>query len=271
MYEKTRPDRLPGPGGVLHLDKATYEQQPDGRTVLIKGSVFVPSEVYQVKLEGAEHVGYRTTFIGGIRDPTLIAGIDKFIETVQKTSKEAFPELGTEGGPQLIFHIYGKNAVMGPLETSTQIPHEIGVLGEVVADTQDVADAIAGFSRTCVLHGAYDGQLATAGNFASPLTPLEQSLGAVFKFSLYHLMNVEDPVSLFMFDSVVVGEQQHKRGGIKALQYDMVRPTAVSGASNGYQLPESSKSYSTPPSNHVMTKTQQKPKLVPKAPQPWTR
>src|SRR5687768_16466688 len=26
LYEKTRPDRLPGPGGVLNLDNARYEQ-----------------------------------------------------------------------------------------------------------------------------------------------------------------------------------------------------------------------------------------------------
>ena len=26
LYEKTRPDRLPGPGGALHLQDATYAQ-----------------------------------------------------------------------------------------------------------------------------------------------------------------------------------------------------------------------------------------------------
>lgn len=205
LYEKTRPDRLPGPGGVLHLDECKYAPQPDGRSVLVKGSKFVPTPVYQVKLEGATHVGFRTIFIGGIRDPILIAGIDEFLDTVRRITKEAFPMLSTEAGPRIIFHLYGKNAVMGEMEIETTLTHEIGVLGEVVAETQELADAIAGFSRTVLLHGAYKGQLATGGNLASPLTPLESPMGPVFKFSVYHLMNVQDSLALFPVEYMSIG------------------------------------------------------------------
>lgn len=205
MYEKTRPDQLPGPGCVLHLANAVYKELGDGRTVLISGAEFVPGPKYQVKLEGCEMLGFRTVYIGGIRDPILIASIDEFLETVRKTTKLPFPDLGTEGGPELIFHIYGKNAVMGALEPTPVPGHEIGLLGEVFAQTQDTANAIAGFSRTMVLHGAYEGQVATAGNFASPLTPLEQPAGPVFKFSVYHLMDIQDPKSLFPILKLQVG------------------------------------------------------------------
>ncbi|EXJ53396.1 uncharacterized protein A1O5_13385 [Cladophialophora psammophila CBS 110553] len=207
MYEKTRPDQLPGPGGVLHLDKCTYTPQGDGRSILVKGSRFVPTPEYEIKLEGVEHLGYRTSFIAGIRDPILIAGIEKFLETVRRSTSEQFPELGTERGPQLIFHLYGKNAVMGGLEPNTSTPHEIGIMGEAVGQSQEVADAIAGFSRTALLHGAYDGQMATAGNIASPLTPLESPLGPVFKFSIYHLMQVDDPTDLFPRSTTTVGNK----------------------------------------------------------------
>lgn len=37
------------------------------------------------------------------------------------------------------------------------------------------------------------GQVATAGNFAIPLTPHEQPAGPVFRFSVYHLMPLPDP------------------------------------------------------------------------------
>lgn len=80
LYEKTRPDRLPGPGGVLVLDGAVYEQLTD-KTVRIRGAKFVPTP-YQVKLEAVEKLGYRTIFIGGIRDPILIAQIDEFLAQV---------------------------------------------------------------------------------------------------------------------------------------------------------------------------------------------
>lgn len=69
LYEKTRPDRLPGPGGVLVLDNAKYEQVTP-KTCRVSGAKFEPTP-YQVKLEGVTHLGYRTIFVGGIRDPTL--------------------------------------------------------------------------------------------------------------------------------------------------------------------------------------------------------
>ncbi|OAP64183.1 hypothetical protein AYL99_00155 [Fonsecaea erecta] len=206
MYEKTRPDRLPGPGGVLHLDNVQFKQLEDNKSILIRGASFVPTPTYQIKLEGATQVGFRSAFIGGIRDPILIRGIDDFLEqTVRARTKAAFPSLGEPGGPQLIYHIYGRNAVMGALEPATTIPHEIGVLGEVIAETQDEADAIAGLARVMVLHAEYPGQLATAGNFASPLTPLEQSVGPVYKFSVYHLMDVEDPLDFFPIETFSIG------------------------------------------------------------------
>lgn len=207
LYEKTRPDKLPGPGGVLHLDACTYTQLEDDRSIHVKHSRFVPTPNYEIKLEGVTPIGYRTVYIGGIRDPILIAGIDPFLERVQERTKEAFPELGQPAGPRLIFHVYGKNAVMGHMEPETSTTsHEIGVLGEVLGQSQEVADAIAGFSRTVLLHGEYDGQVATAGNLALPLTPLETSLGPVFKFSFYHLMEVDDPCDMFVASSFLAGD-----------------------------------------------------------------
>lgn len=188
LYEKTRPDVLPGPGGRLHLAGATYEELGDGRSVRVRGASFERTE-YTVKLEGAEMLGYRTTFIGGVRDPILVDQIDDFLHSVHDYTADLFPDLkaGTEDC-QLIWHVYGKNAVMGPLETQhlgqRGNAHELGVMGEVVAPTQELADAIASSARTSCLHMPYENQLATTGNFASPLTPLEQPLGPVFKFSI---------------------------------------------------------------------------------------
>lgn len=213
LYEKTRPDRLPGPGGILYLDKATYTQLPDGRSVRVKGSVFHPSETYQVKLEGVSFIGYRTVFIGGIRDPILIAGIDAFLSTVRSKTQEAFPIMNSNPNIHLIFHIYGRNAVMGQLEPTPLSAHEIGVLGEVSAPTQEMASSIAGFARTMCLHCSYEGQIATAGNFASPLTPLEQPAGPVYKFSLYHVMDVEDPTSLFPHKIMDIRHQMNRANG----------------------------------------------------------
>ncbi|KAI1332153.1 hypothetical protein F5Y16DRAFT_215014 [Xylariaceae sp. FL0255] len=198
LYEKTRPDRLPGPGGVLNLDTARYEQLTE-KTCRISGAIFEETP-YQIKLEGATFLGYRTIFIGGIRDPILIGQIDDFLERVRVYTQKLFPQLDMSEECRLIYHIYGKNGVMEPLESvEDYIPHEIAVLGEVVAPTQDMAHTIANNARASVLHFPYEGQMATTGNFASPLSPHEQEAGQVFKFSLYHLVDVEagEEVSLF--------------------------------------------------------------------------
>jgi hypothetical protein len=197
LHEKTRPDLLPGPGGVLNLEHAHYDQISE-KTCRVSGAKFV-TRPYQVKLEGVTFLGYRTIFIGGIRDPILISQIDDFLERVRKYTQNLFPELDQSDSLRLIYHVYGKNGVMGPLEPQRSIPHEIAILGEVVAPTQELSHTIANNARASILHFAYPGQMATSGNFASPLSPHEQEAGAVFKFSLYHLVDLQpgEECSLF--------------------------------------------------------------------------
>lgn len=198
LYEKTRPDRLPGPGGILSLDAAKYSQLTE-KTTRASGAEFVPTS-YQVKLEGVTHLGYRTVFFGGIRDPILTGQLGDFLGRVRSYVQERFPGLDRSENCRLMYHIYGQNGVMGPLETQTKADsHEVAILGEVVAPTQVLASTIANSVRTCILHAPYPGQLATTGNLASPLSPHEQEAGAVFKFSIYHLVDLEEGEQTSLF------------------------------------------------------------------------
>ncbi len=203
LYEKTRPDLLPGPGGVLNLQKSHYEQLTD-RVVRVGGSVFEKSPVYQVKLEGASVVGYRTTFIGGVRDPILISQLDSFLENVRVRLSSLYQELTTREA-KLFFHIYGRNGVMEEQEPVKDYkPIEVGILGEVVAKTQELANAICSNARIGVLHLPYPGQIATGGNLALPLNPPDNPIGPVCRFSIYHLMEVESPLELFTMRTMEV-------------------------------------------------------------------
>ena len=196
LYEKSRPDLLPGPGGVLNLRDARYEQI-DERKVRVSGSHFEASPRYAVKLEGAGPIGYRTTFIGGIRDPILIAQIDDFEARIHSHLSVVYPEIAS-GEARFVLHIYGKNGVMGPLEPlENVVPHEICLLGEATAANQELANAICSSARISALHFPYPGQLATAGNLALPLNPPENPLGPVCAFQIYHLMEVDTPTELF--------------------------------------------------------------------------
>lgn len=72
LYENTRPDILRGPGGSLDLTGSKYEQLADGRSVRVGGSQFRPSRAegkpYTLKLEAAQIVGYRSLFLGSVKD-----------------------------------------------------------------------------------------------------------------------------------------------------------------------------------------------------------
>lgn len=196
LYEKTRPDLLLGPGGELDLRGARYEAISD-RSVRVSGSIFRPAPTYRVKVEGATVVGHRTIFIGGIRDPILIGQLDDFLGQVRQRTMTTYPQLAS-GRANLTFHVYGKNGVMGEQEPlKDTVPHEVGLLGEVTAETQDLANAICSSVRISVLHMPYPGQLATAGNFAIPLNPPENPIGPVCEFSVYHLVEIDNPADFF--------------------------------------------------------------------------
>lgn len=195
LYEKTRPDLLPGPGGVLDLTGSHYKQISE-RAVRVSGSKFVPSEKYQIKLEGAAICGYRTIFIAGVRDPILISQLDNLLPMVKEYAASKFPQLKTKEA-EIHFHVYGKNGVMGKTEPCKDfVPLEVGILCEVTARTQELASAICSIARIAILHGPYKGQLATAGNVALPLNPQDNALGPVCRFSVYHLMEA-DPLEFF--------------------------------------------------------------------------
>ncbi len=189
LYEKSRPDLLPGPAGVLDVRNCNYGAVDD-RTVRVTGSEHVDAESPSLKLEGARIVGQRAIFIGGVRDPILIGQLDDFLAAVERTARALHPDLAS-GRARLDFHVYGRNAVMGDLEPSTQVPHEVGILGEVTAPTKELAKAICTTARIGVLHLPYQGQLATAGNLALPLNPMDNSIGPVCAFSVYHVMDAE--------------------------------------------------------------------------------
>ena len=174
------------------------------REVRSTSSRFIPADDYTVKLEGAGVVGMRTIFIGGIRDPILIEQIDDFLERIRRGAEETYPELRA-GEATLNFHVYGKNGVMGSFEPLVNtVPHEIGLLGEVTAANQDLANAICSSVRIDVLHTPYPGQVATAGNFAIPLNPPENPIGPVCRFTVYHVMKIDSAESLFPIEIVEI-------------------------------------------------------------------
>ncbi|MBP1659691.1 MAG: hypothetical protein H6P95_883 [Candidatus Aminicenantes bacterium] len=191
LYEKTDPYHLPGPGGELDLTGCSFAELPGGK-VEVRGSRHVDSERYCVKLEGVRRVGHRTIAVAGTRDPIMIRNIDGILAGVETQVRQILK--AEAGGARIHFHVYGRDGVMGALEPERRIrSHELGIVIEAVAATQEAADAVCSLTRSTLLHYGYPGRISTAGNLALPFSPSDARMGEVFEFSVYHLMPVARP------------------------------------------------------------------------------
>ncbi|HUM43639.1 MAG TPA: acyclic terpene utilization AtuA family protein [Fervidobacterium sp.] len=195
LYEKDHPYHLLGPGSELDLSGCTFEQFKEG-IVKVSGSKYLKSERYTIKLEGAAQIAYRTLVIAGIRDPIMISNIEEIKGEVIEQVSDYFYEIPNDQY-KILFHLYGKNGVMGPLEPETEVSHELGIVIEVVAVTQELANTICAAVRSTLMHFPYKGRKATAGNLAFLYSPSDIPFGPVYKFTIYHLDFVADPCELF--------------------------------------------------------------------------
>ncbi|PTB34778.1 hypothetical protein M441DRAFT_32500 [Trichoderma asperellum CBS 433.97] len=190
LYEKSRPDRLYGPGGYIDLSASTYTTLSDKCSVRVTGTTFHSSkgsgDCYTVKLESAKIIGYRTMFMGSFIDPILISQLHSLLHGVKSYVTQQHSHISEKW--EIGFHTYGydeanKTAYMG----------NIFVVAEAVAETQATATSIASTARVACIHGPYEGQKATSGNFGFGLGGKgEIEAGPCAEFSIYHLMELEE-------------------------------------------------------------------------------
>lgn len=203
LYEKSSPLHIIGPEGMVDVTRCKFEQYNE-RAVRVSGSKLKRSETIQIKLEGVSKVAYRTISIAGVRDPIMIKQINECEEHVRKTVASYFNSIPSQNY-RLIFHVYGQNGVMGELEPQKEITsHELCLILEVVAKDQGLANTICAFARSTLMHYSYKGRIATAGNLAFPYAPSDIPTGAVYRFNIHHLVEVDDPDELFPIEMVEI-------------------------------------------------------------------
>jgi hypothetical protein len=205
LYENASPYHLYEPSGMIDTSACTYTQN-DARRVKVAGSRFVPAERYTVKLEGAQCVGYRTISIAGTRDPLLIAQIDAYVAHVRSVLDDRAKSIGLSPADYLVkFRLYGKNAVMDIDEPRPdEVGHELGIVIDVVGRTQEIANDVLAMARTLMLHTEFEGRLCIAGNMAFPYSPSDIPMGPVYRFSIWHVVEIDDPCAMFPMDMVQV-------------------------------------------------------------------
>lgn len=195
FYEKENPYVLHGPGFTLDLRQCRFVQESD-TAVAVYGSRFEKAEDYRIKLEGARQVAYRTFVVSAVRDPLLIACIEEVEEMVKASVRKQLRALDPSSY-RMNYYNYGIDGIMGAMEPQRTPGHEICVLFEALADTQEIADAVCASMRSTLLHYGYPGRKSTAGNLAFPFAPSDVSFGPVYEFSVYHLMRIGDPLAPF--------------------------------------------------------------------------
>jgi hypothetical protein len=191
LYENADPYLHKESSGTLDLSGATFESV-DGVGVRIKGSTLIPSDAYTVKLEGVELIGYQSIVIGGIRDPFIIRALDSWLAGVRQRIEEGIAQVFgstlSKSQYHLVFHIYGRDAVMGKLEPKrTTIANEVGLVLEATAPTQEMATKIAMLSRQPLLHHPVPEWKGSVTTFACLHNPAHIDRGPVYRFNFNHV------------------------------------------------------------------------------------
>jgi hypothetical protein len=208
LYENADPYRLVEPSGTLDTRAATYEASSD-RAVRVRGSRFEHAERYTVRLEATEYLGHRFSLIAGIRDPMLLRQLDPWLEGLRgRIAEKVTASLGLniDHDYQMSYRIYGKNGSMGPLEPTPEITsHEVGLVVEVIAADAGKARDILTIAGHTGLHHPIPEWHGLISNWAFPYSPPEMDAGPVYRFSMNHVLELDDPLEPFRVEVLEVG------------------------------------------------------------------
>jgi hypothetical protein len=191
MYERDNPFYEYTLGGMIDMSNCSYAQH-DERTCRISGATWAPAKELRVKIEGAKKVGERYMGFAGIRDPHLVRNVDKVVEWSRASTARIFGKDRYE----LFFHVFGKNGVLKELEpVKDSKAHELGVVVEVVADDDALAQKITDFALRMFFFARIPGVKGTAGAAATTRLPMRATPG--YQWTVNHTMRIDDPMQLF--------------------------------------------------------------------------
>jgi hypothetical protein len=196
LYENADPYRMREPGGTIDTADAVYTALDD-RRVRVDGSRFEPAEQYTIKLEGSAVAGYQTISFVGIRDPGILESISEWTKNLEVFLVDGIETvLGLDAQVYSVeLRCYGCNGVLGPLDTDSRTPREVGVVLLVTAASQATATAIAKYANPLLLHMPLAG-MTHLPSFAFMTSPPEIERGAIYEFVLNHSVEVDWPDEL---------------------------------------------------------------------------
>lgn len=199
LYENSTPYELVEPSGVLNTFHAKYEAVSD-RAVRVSGSTFKPADRYTIKLEGAELAGYQSLIVGSVRDPVILRQFDSWLDGLVKATKDRIRAVfgqDIESRYRFDVRVFGRNAAMGRLEPETRIGHEVGLLFQVTAETQELATALMKSVGHIAVHYPVPEWSGLITSIAYPYSPPEIARGASYRFNMNHVVEPASPLEMF--------------------------------------------------------------------------
>jgi len=198
LHENASPNFFQEPGGLLDTTDCSFDAVSD-RAAMVSGMRWTPDDQYTVKIEGAELMGYRAITICGTRDPMLIGQSEDYFDLVREATATKVEAMGIGRDEyQLLFRAYGRDGVMAEREPLAASPsHELGILVEVIADSQEMANTVLSVARVSTLHLDFPGRLCKEGNMAFPFSPSDIECGPAYRFSVYHIVEPKDAMEMF--------------------------------------------------------------------------
>ena len=193
LYEQTNPYLIYEPDGVCDLTDSSFVQV-DERTVRVSGSKFTEAKEKTLKLEGVKCSGYRTICPATVYDPKTVENIDYIFKTVTDFVKENTKNTLSPDSYTVTFKL------SGGAESS------LGIIIDVVGKTQEIADTVCALARSRMLHCDYEGRKSTAGNLAFPFSPSDIHVGAVYEFSIFNLVKVDNLTETAKIKTEVIGK-----------------------------------------------------------------
>jgi hypothetical protein len=206
LHEVADPFILVEPGWITDMSNVRYEAVSD-RAVRVSGATATAAP-YTVKLEGVESLGWQKMFMFGVRDPTILADLDRWMAGVDRDIATRCEELlgpGVLEQCEVHVRVYGRDGIMGPREPIKRFEgHEAFMVCDVTAPTADICAAATSVIYYAYFHAKSPGWRGGT-TVAHPLAKSTFDVGEAFRFNVHHAMEVDDPLETFRIELEEVG------------------------------------------------------------------
>jgi hypothetical protein len=143
-----------------------------------------------------------------VRDPTILAVVDEWIEFIQGDIRQRCVELLGDGAYeqcQITTRVYGRDGTMGSREPIKQFEgHEAFFVVDVVAPDKRIADTATSVIWYAFMH-AKSPSWRGGATVAWPFSRSQFDLGDAYRFNVHHVVEVDDPLETVRIELEDVG------------------------------------------------------------------